>query len=193
MKGEDAMSRTFQTTAALLTLALLAGCGATPGAVGARTQAATAAQAADVDVQVRKLIAQVQALKSFDERATTERIHLYGALGRTDSDRAADFLLVELLEGWETWPARAQDTLEQPLLNALYQLGGEEAVPAGMVSSEAARKRRKRFNIWDGVNKFFGVKKRKRKSSGGNPPAPAPAPASDPLSPAGPLDTPAAF
>lgn len=189
------MSRTFQTTAALLTLALLAGCGTTPNVVGARTQAAAAAQAADVDLQVRKLIAQVQALKSFDERATSERIHLYGALGRTDSDRAADFLLAELLERWETWPARAQDTLEQPLLNALYQLGGEELAPAGMLSAEAARKRRKRFNIWDGVNKFFGVKKRKKKPGGGPAPAPAPAvdPASDPLAPSGPTDPAAGF
>jgi hypothetical protein len=173
------MSRWIKASSALLTAAVLVGCGTAPHAVSPSVLAG--AQAQSTDQAVQKLIANVQAIKTYDAATAPERIHLYEQLGRTDSDRAADFLLAELAK-WETWPAATEDALEPSLLAALNTLAAEQPSEAMLSVEAAGKKRRRRFNIWDGINKFFGAKKRHKKGGGGAGPGPAPGPAPAPPS-----------
>jgi len=162
----------MKSSSALLTAALLVGCGVAPHAVAPASLAAAQAQSADLAVQ--KLIASVQAIKSYDAPTNPARIHLYEQLGRTDSDRAADFLLSELGK-YESWSDAEEDALEQPLLDALNALAAPSPQEGALSVEAAGKKSRRRFNVWDGINRFFGVKKKRRKSGGGGPgPAPAP-------------------
>ncbi|MDB5097774.1 MAG: hypothetical protein JWM80_2195 [Cyanobacteria bacterium RYN_339] len=169
------MSPWMKASSALVIAALLVGCGHAP--VNVTPAIVAAAQAQSSDLAVQKLIASVQAIKTFTPATNLDRIHLYEKLGRTDSDRATDFLLAELAS-WETWPDAVEDALEPSLLAALNQLAADTPSEAMLSVEAAGKKRRRKFNVWDGINRFFGVKKKHKKGGGAGPgPAPGPAPA----------------
>lgn len=169
------MMRWKRSAAAVAMVSVLAGCGSKGLAPASVPAGAMAAQALTTqDAKVKAEIAQVKALNGFGQQQVAERIHLYGLLGASDSDLAASFLVSELNVQWVTWPDAVEDALEPALLNALGQLADTDAREAAAGTLEA-KKHNRRFNIWDGINSFFGVKKRHRKSGGGGAPAPAPA------------------
>lgn len=179
------MTRMVRMTATTLAVALLAACGAKPlsptvqpaaGMLGAQSVTTTAA--------INALIARGKALQGgFSSAVLAERVHIYNQLAHSNSDAAANFLLAEL-GLWESWPESAQNVLETPLLAALNRLAADDKTveSAEDFAAEAAGKKKhgRKFNIWDGINRFFGVKKKHHHSGGGSGPGPAPAPAGDP-------------
>lgn len=184
------MPRLSRLTAAVLVGAMLAGCGvnATPAktAQAARTEA-VAAQSAK-ETAAARLIASYKGVKGQTAAATKQRLTLVDKLGETDSDAAATFLAYEL-ERVDAEPEAVQDKLIPAIVSALAELDEDAVAPrqhhedaeggTGAIiaagQTEAKRKRR-RFNVWDIIRGYF--KKKKRKSGGG--PAPAPAPPAPP-------------
>ncbi len=182
------MPRLTRLTATVLLGAMLAGCGVnasparTPQAV--RTEVVSA-QAAAKDAAAARLITTYKAVRGQTAAATKRRLALIDKLGETDSDAAAAFLATEL-ERVDGESEAVQDKLIPAIVSALAELDedltaprqhhetidGDDAV-IGAGQTEAKRKRR-RFNVWDIIRSYF--KKKKKKSGGGGPPAPAPAP-----------------
>ena len=181
------MPRPSRLIAAVLVGAVLAGCGAnaTPAKTAQVARAeAVAAQAAAKDASANRLIAAYKAVKGQTAAALKQRVGLIDKLGETDSDAAATFLAFEL-DRVDDQPEAVQDKLIPAIVSALAELdedmltprqhheGGElstaEIIAAGQ-DVEAKRKRR-RFNVWDIIRSYF-KKKKKKSGGGGAPPAP---------------------
>lgn len=186
------MPRLTRLTAAVLAGAVLAGCGvsATPTrATGVAPRAeVVSAQAAAKDTRAKKLIATYQAVKGQTAAATKRRAGLIDKLGETDSDAAALFLVAEL-DRVDTQSEAVQDKLIPAIVSALAELDEDELAPRqhhelldadGAVIADGqteARRKKRRFNVWDIVRKYFKKKKRKSSGGGGAPPAPPAPPA----------------
>ena len=196
------MSRLLQnrwlriSSAALVTLAM-AGCGAKLPAPALAEAAAVAQADAQSTAQVNTLITQYEMIQGDDPTSYAERIHIYNVLGASNSDKATAFLLNELDNNWVTWPDDMEDALEPALLAALNQLAASDVANAAEDAQNAAegkgggkkKSTGRRFNIWTGLDKFFGVKKGHRGGGGGGKPKggdgggdPPPAAAPDPAS-----------
>lgn len=184
----------YRVSAALVLTSMLIGCGTTASPLApsklAATQTAFAGTADDAKAQ--RLVNGYKAVQGYAPAGQTERIHLMRQMAQLDSDRASNFLLAELVR-LEKLSPEVQTTLEAPLVAALELMAkldeqrdaGASRAGSQMNQVEAAAKRR-RFNIWDGLNKYFKPKKKKAGGGGGTPPAP-PAPPAD-----GPADAPPA-
>lgn len=184
------MPRLTRLTAAVLVGAVLAGCGV--NASPARTPQAVrnevvSAQAAAKDASATRLIASYKAVTGQTAAATKRRLELIDKLGETDSDAAAAFLAAEL-ERVDAQPEAVQDKLLPAIVSALAELDEDAVAPRqhhetadgddaviGAGQTEAKRKRR-RFNVWDIIRSYFKKKKKKTGGGGGTPPAPPPAP-----------------
>lgn len=181
-------------TTFVLTAALLAGCGSsapspTKNAASAPATGLTA-QAAAKDAAARKLIDTYKALKGQTAAVLKQRLAVIDKLGETDSDRAAEFLAIEL-DRVDAEPEAAQDKLVPAIVSALseldedivaprqnhegYELSTAEIIAAG--NTTEAKKRKRRFNVWDIIRGYFKKKKRKSGGGGGTPPAPPAPPA----------------
>lgn len=179
------MSPFTRVTAAVLLGAMLAGCGVDastprPTAAAARSEAIAAQAAASKDAQAKKLIASYQGVKGATAAAIKRRLALIDKIGETDSDAAAAFLAGEL-DRVDAEPEPVQDKLIPAIVSALAELDEVDLAPrqhheGGEVILNAdgteAKKRKRRFNVWDIIRGYF--KKKKRKSGGGGGPAPAP-------------------
>jgi hypothetical protein len=186
------MPRLTRLTAAVLLGAVLAGCGsdATPARTGQAVRSeAVAAQAASKDAAAKRLIDSYKKVKGQTAAATKQRLAVIDKLGETDSDAAATFLLLEL-DRIDAEPEAVQDKLVPGVVAALAELDEDEVAPKQklelMTTSEAiaasantteARRKRRRFNVWDILRKHFKKKKRKSGGGGGAPPAPPAPPA----------------
>lgn len=178
------MPRLTRLTAAVLLGAMLAGCGAnaTPARTASTVRAeAVAAQAASKDAQAKKLIATYQDVKGQTAAAMKRRVELIDKIGETDSDAAAAFLASEL-ERVDGQPEAVQDKLIPAIVSALAELDEYDTAPrqhheSGEVVLNAdgteAKRRKRRFNVWDIIRSYF-KKKKKKGGGGGAPPAPAP-------------------
>jgi hypothetical protein len=183
------MKRIMRSSQAILLLALLTGCGSKSVLPTSMTTGAVAVQAVARDAQAKILIARSQALLGSPAQLQAERIHLYGQLGRTDSDLAADYLLSQLAR-WETWPDATWSALEAPMLAALKELAADDKLgnmeempnPDGSTpeGKGGAKKHTRKFNIWDAIYKFFGAKRHHSWGGGGHGKPPAPKDAAPP-------------
>lgn len=188
------MQSPTRVTTVVLLAAILAGCGSnspspTKNAASAPATGLTA-QAAAKDATARKLIETYKALRGNAAPVLRQRLGLIDKLGETDSDRAAEFLAVEL-DRVDAEPEAAQDKLVPAIVSALseldedltaprqnhegYALSTTEIIAAG--NTVEAKRKRRRFNVWDIVRGYFKKKKRKSGGGGGAPPAPPAPPA----------------
>lgn len=178
------MTSTSRFTALILLAAIVAGCGTSNApsrtAMAAKSNGLTA-EAASKDAQAAKLIATYQAVKGVSATTIRKRVDLIDKIGETDSDRGTAFLAEEL-ERVDAEPEAAADKLVPAVVSALAELD-EDLTPVRSlkegesvmdeVGTEAKRKKR-RFNVWDIIRKHFKTKKKRNASGGGgsNPPAP---------------------
>lgn len=200
----------FRASAALLAVAMLAGCGAqaiSPAGAASIQRNVQAASAAAVDVD--KLIGEFKAIEGFEDAAMKRRAFLVLQLGDTDDDRAMAFLQAEY-ENLPSYPEAVRVGFEAKLVEAIDALDTYDealdepilAAGAGTVGSlqEAAymdalarKKRKKGLGHWltapfrwvgNGLRWLVGAKPKKKKKR--RKPRPSPAPAPDPGYPADP-------
>ena len=192
----------YRASAALLTAAMLAGCGAQASSLAGtpaiqRAVQAASAQAIDVD----KLIADFQAVQGFDDEAMQRRSAIVAQLGDTDDDRAMAFLQAEY-ENLTAYPEAVRPALERRLVEAIEALDTyEEALDepliaagagapgslqeAAYLDAQARKKRKKGLAHWvtapfrwigNGLRWLVGIKPKKKKKRRKPRPKPTPTP-----------------
>lgn len=195
LTGRFWMSILYRTTASVLLVALLAGCGAQglAPAPAATQKSLVSAAMMSVDPNVQKLIADYNSINGFDESAMARRSAIVAALGESDSDLAMNFLQKEY-DRLGSLPENVRATFETKLGDALTALDtydpalDDAAIAAGpgttleqaetYYDAMTRSRRHKGFfawlktglrNFWRGLTGRKPIKKRRRRPTPSTP------------------------